>query len=116
MISTLNEAGVILFLALAVVVNPYVFFYAFRPWRSTPQGRALMLKAAGSAFVIDVVATWWLFGDHWLRDLLRFVGLVLYFVGTTYLFLSLLLSPGAEKYPPWSWLRKLRRKPKRADS
>ena len=106
--TTLKDLGDILFAAIAVPVNAYFFFYAFRPWRRTPQGRALFIKAFGNALIVDLVVAYQWFGEFPYRPELRVVGLGVFFVGITYLCLSLLLSPGADRYPPWSWVRRVR--------
>lgn len=92
----------------APAVNLYPLLYAFRPWRSTPQGRALMVKALGNVIVIDVVLAYLAFGDYPGRDVVRVVGFGLFAAGIWYLFISLLTSPGSVNYPPRSWMRRRR--------
>jgi len=95
-----------LLLASLPAVNLYPIFYAFRPWRSTPQGRALFIKSLGNVIVIDVVVGYLWFGDYPLRDVIRVAGFGLFFLGINYLFVSLLTAPGSSKYPPRSWFRR----------
>jgi hypothetical protein len=84
----------------------YLFFYLFRPWFSTSQGRALMTKAVGNVVLIDALALpFALFGDYPFRWLVRLVGMTIFTVGGVYLLVSLVFSPGAKKYPPWRWRR-----------
>jgi cadmium resistance protein CadD (predicted permease) len=90
----------------AVASNLYSFFYAFRPWRKTPQGRALMVKSLGNVIVIDLSLAFVAFGDYPGRNMLRVLGFTLFVIGIWYLLVSLLTSPGARDYPPWSWLRR----------
>jgi hypothetical protein len=99
----------VLLLAAAIPTNLYPLFYAFRPWSTTPQGRALMTKAVGNMIVIDVVLATLLFGqDYPGRDLVRVFGFGVFVVGMWYLLVSLLTSPGAVRYPPRSWLSRRR--------
>lgn len=99
-----------IFIAAAVPVNLYPFFYAFRPWHTTAQGQALMVKAIGNVLVIDVALLTLVLGEDYPgRGLVRVIGFGMFLAGITYLFLSLVMSPGASKYPPWTWLRSIRR-------
>lgn len=95
-----------LFVGCVPAANMYALFYSFRPWRSTRQGQALMMKALGNVIIIDLTVAFMWFGDYPGRDLLRVVGFSLFWVGINYLLGSLIFSPGASEYPPWSWLRK----------
>jgi membrane-bound metal-dependent hydrolase YbcI (DUF457 family) len=88
----------------------YAFLYFFRPWYSTPQGQALMLKSVGTAILLGMglAATMW---PHYpFRDEVRVLAFTLWAVGIVYLLGTLLFSPGSRRYPPWSWLRKLKRR------
>lgn len=91
-------------------VNLYPLLYVFRPWRTTPQGRALMVKACGNVILIDMALAYATFGDYAARETIRVIGFTLFALGINYLFWTLLRSPGAERYPPQSWLRRLRRR------
>jgi hypothetical protein len=99
-------------LVILLILTPgslaYVFFYAFRPWRSTQQGRALMVKAVSNALLLVMALMFVIFDDYPGREVIRLVGLCLLTVGTYYLLSSLLFSPGARQYPPWTWLRRRR--------
>lgn len=87
----------------------YLFFYLFRPWFVTAQGRALMTKAVGNVVLIDMLALpFAAFGDYPGRWLVRMVGMLIFTAGILYLLVSLVFSPGARRYPPWNW-RKSRR-------
>lgn len=99
---------VILLLGVLPAANLYPLFYAFRPWRSTPQGRALMVKAISNVILLDMAAAVLVFGDYAGRETVRVAGFALLFLGINYLFVSLLTAPGAEDYPPRSWRRKRR--------
>jgi hypothetical protein len=99
--------GILLFALPAV--NLYPIFYAFRPWRSTHQGQALMLKAIGNLIVLDVVLLYTAFGDYPLRNVVRIIGFSTFTMGVWYLLISLLIAPNSENYPPRSWLRRRRR-------
>jgi hypothetical protein len=90
------------------VVNLYPLFYAFRPWRTTPQGRALMVKAIGNMIVIDMAAATLLLGEDYPgRGTIRVIGFGLFLVGMYYLLWSLLSIPGSERFPPFSWMRRV---------
>lgn len=102
-IESLIEAMLI---ACAVPVNLYPLFYAFRPWWITPQGRALMTKAVGNMILIDMILGFQLFGDYPGRTYVRLIGFGFFVVGTWWLLISLLTSPGAREYPPRSWLNR----------
>lgn len=98
-----------IFYAVVIPANLYALFYAFRPWYTTPQGRALMIKAAGNAILLDViVASLWFGEDYPGRDVIRIVGFGLFTIGILYLLCSLIFSEGARRYPPWSWSRRSR--------
>lgn len=104
-----------LILACAIPANLYPAFYAFRPWWITPQGRALMVKAVGNAILIDMGLAVVVFGDDYpLRWLVRVIGFAIFGAGVWYLFIALLRSDRAGRYPPRSWWRRLRRR--RADT
>lgn len=95
-----------LFVGCLPAINLYPLFYAFRPWRSTRQGQALMTKALGNVIIIDLTVAYLWFGDYAGRDFLRFVGFSVFFVGINYLLATLIFSEGASKYPPWSWFKR----------
>lgn len=102
-----SERVILILVILSVpAVNLYPVFYAFRPWRSTPQGRALMLKALGNVILIDMATLYAWFGDYALRNEVRIVGFSLFLCGINYLFWTLITSQGAEHYPPRSWFRR----------
>lgn len=86
----------------------YAFFYMFRPWHTTPQGRALMVKSIGTAILLDMalLATMW--PEYPGRDQVRIVAFSLWAVGIVYLLATLVFSPGARRYPPWNWRRSRR--------
>ena len=101
-------------LALLVLVIPaavmYPIFYAFRPWWSTPQGRALMVMAFSTGLLLSMGLVYIVFGEYPGRTQVRIVAFSLMVIGINYLFATLLTSPGAEDYPPRSWLRRFRRR------
>lgn len=95
-----------LFIGCLPAINLYPLFYAFRPWRSTRQGQALMVKALGNVIIIDLTVAYLLFGDYAGRDVLRVIGFSVFLVGINYLLGTLIFSEGASEYPPWSWRRR----------
>lgn len=97
-----------LLIAAAVPVNLYPAVYAFRPWRSTPQGRALMTKALGNMLIIDVILARHVFGDYPYRAQIVVAVFALFVLGIYYLTVTLLTSPGADRYPPLSWVHRRR--------
>lgn len=101
-----NAALVVLLIAACVVSNLYSFFYWFRPWRSTPQGRALMVKSLANSTLLNLGVAFQLFGDYPGRLQIRLVAFTLFVVGVTYLFTTLMTAPGAKDYPPWTWFRR----------
>lgn len=110
----MDADGVLLVLILvaAVASNLYVFFYLFRPWFRTPQGRALMVKSIGNAILLDMAAAFTLWGDYSGRHVVRLVGFSIFLAGIVYLLVTLLFSPGARRYPPWNWRRSRRDDPR----
>lgn len=106
--TTADRVMVLILVLAAPAVNLYPILYAFRPWRTTPQGRALMVKALGNVIVVDVVLAYLLFGDYPLRDPVRITGFGLFAVGVWALLISLIAAPGSGKYPPLSWWRRSR--------
>lgn len=78
---------------IAVPVTIYPFVYAFRPWRSTPAGRALMVKAMGNIILIDMAVLSYFLGDYAGREWIRFMGLNAFLAGVSYLLLVLLRTP-----------------------
>lgn len=99
-----------IFLACIPPANLFPLIYLFRPWRTTPQGRALMLKAWGNLILIDLIVATLVFGeDYPFRDVLRVIGFGTFAGGLWYLFLTLMRAPGAGTYPPRSWFRRRQR-------
>lgn len=94
-----------LLLYVAVPANLYPLFYSFRPWRSTQQGQALMIKSIGNMMLIDIIVAFSLFGEYPGRAWLRAVAFTVFAAGTTYLLVTLLRAPNARRYPPYTWLR-----------
>lgn len=98
-------------LYVSIPANLYPLFYAYRPWRSTPQGRALMVMALGTMMLLNIIVAFSLFGEYPGRPILRALAFTVFAVGTTYLFVTLLHAPNAKRYPPFTWFRwVLRRK------
>lgn len=110
MISGGPPSDVAIFTLLAVSAAAsflYFFFYMFRPWHSTAQGRALMTKAVGNVILLDLMAMpFALWGEYPYRSVVRLIGFSIFTVGIVYLLVTLLWSPGAKDYPPWSWRRR----------
>lgn len=106
-VSTADEVMVVLFFLAFVPALGYTAFYMFRPWRSTPQGRALMVKSWGNVFLLGLgFATLTLGRDFPFRDTIRLTGMSIFVVGYWMLLHSLLTSPGAETFPPRRWFRR----------
>ena len=102
-----DDIVVVLFLLSLILAVLYTGLYLFRPWRSTAQGRALMVKTLGNVFLLGLgSATLALGRDFPLRDSFRLAGMSLFVVGYWLLLRSLWTSPGAEDYPPRSWFRR----------
>lgn len=104
--TVLQEAALWLLAAALVPVNLYPLIYMFRPWRSTPQGRALMLKAVGNMILLDLVFLNRAIPPYPGHDLVQLIGIALFVGGIFYLFWSLVTSPGSDQYPPRSWWRR----------
>lgn len=98
----------ILVLASALPSLLYTFFYLFRPWTTTPQGRALMVKSIGNLILLGMAVAYALLGEYPYRPLVRLIGFGVFSAGIWYLLVSLLRSQGAEDYPPFTWARGLR--------
>ena len=97
----------VMMLVSGVALLLFVALYAFRPWRSTQQGRAVMTSAVGKVILLDVLALpFVVFGDYPFRWLVRLVGFGIFTVGSLYLLASLLFAPGSRLYPPWNWSRR----------
>lgn len=78
----------------AVACNVYPLVYAFRPWRATNAGRALMVKAIGNVILVDLSVALVIFGPEYFgRDLARIVGLGFFATGVWYLLIVLLRTP-----------------------
>lgn len=84
----------------------YPLVYLFRPWHTTPQGRALFIKALGNVVIIDMSFAYAWFGDYPGRDVVRILAWSLLSLGINYLFWSLVTSPGAKDYWPFRWRRR----------
>lgn len=97
-----------LFVTCAAPVNLLPLFYAFRPWRSTPQGRALMIRSVGDMLLIDVILASMIWPVWVGQQLLSNVGVAAFVGGLWYLFVAMLRSPGSSNYPPLSWWCRLR--------
>lgn len=93
----------VLILLAALASNLYAFFYMFRPWFRTPQGRALMLKSWGNAILLNMAAAYTIWGEYEGRHVVRLVGFSIFLAGIVYLLVTLLFSPGSRHYPPWNW-------------
>jgi NADH:ubiquinone oxidoreductase subunit 5 (subunit L)/multisubunit Na+/H+ antiporter MnhA subunit len=101
-----DDVVVWLIMVSGVALLLFLFFYLWRPWRATAQGRALMTSAIGKVILLDaLVVPFTLFGDYPLRWLVRLVGMAIFTAGSVRLLVTLMLSPGARKYPPWTWRR-----------
>jgi len=108
--NALDLAAQILLITCVVPVNLYVLFYAFRPFWVTPQGRALMIKAAGNAVLLDLGLSVVIFGpDYMLRPYVRIAAFTLFGIGIWYLFIALMRSPASRDYPPYTWWAALKR-------
>lgn len=88
-----------------VPANLYPVVYAFRPWWTTRQGQALMVKAIGNAILIDMILAYHTFGDFPGRQAMRVIGFSVFTLGMWFLLITLLTSRGARLYPPFAWDR-----------
>lgn len=88
------SADSIAFVMIATAAIPATGFplvYAFRPWRKTWLGRALMTKALGMMLLIDISLAYRLFGDEYPgRDIVRLTVYALVITGLWGQFLVLL--------------------------
>jgi hypothetical protein len=109
-VSSIDGYAEALLVLCAVPVNLYPSLYAFRPWWTTPQGRALMTKALGNALLIDMALAAVLWPDYALRPYVRAVGFTVFTAGVWYLLIALLRSDGDGHYPPRNWWRNRRRR------
>lgn len=106
-IGVVEQTILTLFWVATIAANLYVAVYAFRPWRSTRQGEALMLKGWGNVILLNLSMAFLLFGyDYWGRDFFRVLGMTAFTTGICYLLFTLLTSPGAREYPPFRWRRR----------
>lgn len=85
-------------LALLVIavppVNMFPVVYAFRPWRSTLIGRALMVKAIGLAVMVDVGVLGLVLGpDYAARPYVRVVAFALVVTGIWFQFIAMVRAP-----------------------
>ena len=91
------SADTIAFVLIATAAIPATGFplvYAFRPWRKTWLGRALMTKAIGMMLLIDISLAYRLFGDDYPgRDVVRLTVYAFVIVGLWGQFLVLLSTP-----------------------
>lgn len=102
-----TDVVLLVFVGISTLVSVvYVATYLFRPWRSTPQGKALMVRAWGDIIVLSMALAFALAGEYPFRSLVRLAGFGVFMGGTIYLTWSLLFSPGARKYPPWTLRRR----------
>ena len=76
--------------AVGVPANLFPVVYAFRPWRVTIEGRALMVKAWGNLILIDLYLGVLWAGDYPGREVVRAAGLAAFTYGLWWLFLVLL--------------------------
>ena len=82
-----------LFLAAAFAANVYVLVYAFRPWRATAAGRALMVKGIGNMLLLNMIVVALVWPDYPGRDFVRVVGMIFFTAGIWYLLIVLLRTP-----------------------
>jgi hypothetical protein len=87
--TTLDTIAVVLLVLAAPAANCFPVVYAFRPWRSSQIGRALMTKAVGLAIFIDVALLALVFPDYPLRPQIRVVAFSLVVVGIWYQFIAM---------------------------
>lgn len=97
---TADRTMIVLTCLAAVAVNLYVIIYFFRPWYTTPAGRALMVKAVGNFIIIDMSLAYALFGEYPGRDIVRVVGMTTFTTGMWYLLVVLLKTPRYVPPPP----------------
>lgn len=106
-LNPVTDIALLVFVGISTGVSVvYVATYLFRPWRSTPQGKALMVRAWGDIIVLSMALAYAIAGEYPFRAWIRLAGFGVFMVGTIYLTWSLLSAPGARNYPPWSWRRR----------
>lgn len=90
----LDVAAVFLIFAAAPPATMFPIVYAFRPWRSSMIGRALMTKAIGLALLIDISIAYIVMGDDYaFRDLVRVLVYGVIVVGIYYQFIAMVRAP-----------------------
>lgn len=87
---TLDAIAVVLLVLAAPPANMFPVVYAFRPWRESLIGRALMTKAIGLAVMIDVGLLTLILGtDYPLRAVVRVVAFSLVVIGIWFQFIAM---------------------------
>lgn len=85
---------VVLFLASAVVVNPYFVILSTRRWWETPVGRALWVKALGNAIIINLSLLGLLTHRSYpFREEALTAGMTVFLAGMTYLTVTAVNTP-----------------------
>lgn len=91
---TLNAIAVALIVLAAPAATCFPIVYAFRPWRDSLIGRALMTKAVGVALLIDIsIAYQFLGNDYPGRDYVRVGAYALIAVGIWFQFIAMIRAP-----------------------
>lgn len=75
----------VLVLTSAVPAFLYTLFYCFRPWTTTPQGRALMVKSWGNVILLGMAVAYALLGEYDARPVVRAIGFFIFTAGMWYL-------------------------------
>lgn len=92
----LDMIAVALIFAAAPPATMFPIVYAFRPWRRSMIGRALMVKAVGLALLIDISIAYIVMGDDYAyRDLVRVAVYGLIVVGIWWQFIAMAKAPHA---------------------
>ena len=95
---TLDAIAVVLLVLAAPPANMFPVVYAFRPWRDSLIGRALMAMAIGLGVMIDVgLMTLILGSDYPGRGVVRVVAFTLVVSGIWFQFLAMAKATGPRR-------------------
>lgn len=90
----LDAIAIALIFIAAPPVTMFPIVYAFRPWRESLIGRALMTKAIGLALLIDISIAYQLLGDDYpFRNVVRVAVYALVVTGIWFQFIAMVRAP-----------------------
>lgn len=91
---SLDAIAVALIVLAAPAATCFPIVYAFRPWRDSLIGRALMTKAVGVALLIDLSIAYQILGDNYPgRDYVRLGVYSLIVIGIWFQFIAMIRAP-----------------------